>query len=94
VIEAMMAGVPVVGLATTEMVTVIRDGESGFLHTDIGYLITRMQQLLDDRELALCLGEKGRQVATERFNIQRFTANWHKVLSGIVTERTFELAAM
>lgn len=30
----MMVGLPIAALATTEMVTVIRDGHSGLLHTD------------------------------------------------------------
>src|SRR5436305_383123 len=35
VIEAMMLGMPVVGLATTEMATVIENGVSGYVDTDI-----------------------------------------------------------
>jgi hypothetical protein len=93
VLEAMMTGVPVVGLATTEMVTVIRDGESGFLHTDINYLISRMKDLLANRELAQRLGAAGRKVAMDRFNIQRFNADWHRILSGIIKKRTVEFAA-
>jgi hypothetical protein len=52
VLEAMAIGLPVVGLATTEMVTVIRDGMSGILHTDPGHLVTGMKTLLGDHELA------------------------------------------
>jgi glycosyltransferase involved in cell wall biosynthesis len=80
VLEAMMTGIPVVGLATTEMVTVVRDGESGCLHTNISYLIERMKELLNDREMAARLGEAGRRVAIERFNIQRFVHDWEKLV--------------
>jgi hypothetical protein len=93
VLEAMMTGVPVVGLATTEMVTVIRDGESGFLHTDINYLISRMNELLTDRELAQRIGAAGRKVVMDRFNIQRFNADWQRLLSGIINKQAVALAS-
>src|SRR3982751_6227760 len=57
VIEAMMVGLPVVALATTEMTTVIRDGHNGFIDTDLERLVDLMQLLLKDRELAACLGD-------------------------------------
>jgi glycosyltransferase involved in cell wall biosynthesis len=80
VLEAMMSGIPVVGLATTELVTVIRDGESGFVHTNVSYLIDRMKDLLNDRVLATRLGEAGRRVAMERFGIERFVREWELLL--------------
>ncbi|HYG18848.1 MAG TPA: glycosyltransferase, partial [Ohtaekwangia sp.] len=76
VCEAMMIGMPVVGLATTEMVSVIRDGYSGFLDTDPEKLIAKMRLLLNDRELARQLGEEGRKVAMQRFSIERFVNDW------------------
>src|SRR5690606_6606270 len=79
VIEAMMVGLPVAGLATTEMVTVIRDGESGLLHTDVEYLISEMKTLLKNRERATALGAAGKKVALERFNKARFTNDWYKL---------------
>src|SRR5205085_10751118 len=48
VIEAMLVGLPIVGLATTEMVTVIRNGESGFIETNPSRLIEPMKMLLGD----------------------------------------------
>jgi glycosyltransferase involved in cell wall biosynthesis len=88
VLEAMMIGIPVVGLATTEMVTVIRDGESGFVHTNVTYLIQRMKDLLNDRSLAARLGEEGRRVVTERFNIDRFVHDWEKLVENHVKHRS------
>jgi glycosyltransferase involved in cell wall biosynthesis len=88
VLEAMMSGIPVVGLATTELVTVIRDGESGFIHTNVAYLIDRMKDLLDDRALATRLGEAGRRVAIERFGIERFVQDWELLLDDHVKRRS------
>lgn len=83
VLEAMMLGIPVVGLATTEMVTVIRDGVSGVLHTNLHYLIDRMKQLIREPDLAARLGAEGRKVAEERFNIRRFTADWEETFAQV-----------
>ena len=79
VIEAMMTGMPVVALATTEMATVIDDGVSGFIDTDERKLIERMRMLLAEPELARHLGEAARLRARERFNICRFADDWDKV---------------
>jgi glycosyltransferase involved in cell wall biosynthesis len=84
VLEAMMVGVPVVGLATTEMVTVIENERSGYLHTNIEYLVKRMQELLEDKSLASRIGSAGRETAIKRFNIQRFTADWEQLLTRVI----------
>jgi glycosyltransferase involved in cell wall biosynthesis len=76
VCEAMMLGMPIVGLATTEMVTVIRDGVSGVLDTDVNRLVGRMRDLLDDPAEAHRLGAAARQTAVERFSIERFARDW------------------
>jgi hypothetical protein len=84
VLEAMMIGMPVVGLATTELVTVIQNGHSGFIHTDIDYLINEMKALLNNKTLANRLGEEGKKIAHQRFNIGRFTDDWEKVLRRVI----------
>lgn len=76
VLEAMTMGIPFVGLATTEYVTVVKDYESGFIHTDIDYLVEKMKMLLADKQLAVTLGAAGKKIAEDRFNIQRFTKDW------------------
>ena len=87
VIESMMIGMPIVALATTEMATVIRDGENGIAHTDVDHLLAGMRRLLDDREEARRLGRAGRETARRRFNIQRFAADWNSVLQEVTYER-------
>ena len=83
VIEAMMLGVPVVALATTEMATVIENGRSGFADTNVDALIDHMRELLRNPALARALGEQGRQRAIERFNIGRFVADWNAALADV-----------
>lgn len=78
VIEAMMIGIPVIGLATTEMPAVF-DGRNGIVHTDVDFLIQQMKLLLDNKDIAISIGNEGRRTALERFNIQRFTSDWENV---------------
>ncbi len=81
VVEAMMLGMPVVGMATTEMATAVRDGVTGYVDTDPIRLVGRMRGLLADPAEARRLGANARRHALERFGIDRFARDW---------ERTFE----
>lgn len=83
--EAMMVGLPVIGLATTEMVTAVENGVSGYVDTDINRLVEHMQRLLADPQEACRLGGEARRTARERFNIHRFVSDWNKVFA-LVTE--------
>jgi glycosyltransferase involved in cell wall biosynthesis len=83
VIEAMMSGLPIVALATTEMATVIRNGVSGHTDTDIDKLVGHMQALLADRAAARALGKAARRYALERFAIGRFVADWEDALAAV-----------
>ncbi len=80
VVEAMTIGMPIVGLATTELATVIRNGESGYIDTNVGALIDAMHELLRDPDEALRLGNGARKVAMERFHIDRFVCDWNDTL--------------
>jgi hypothetical protein len=78
VCEAMMVGLPIVGLATTELATVIENGVSGYIDTNIEHLIERMQELIADPVTARKLGAGAQETARSRFNIHRFTQEWHQ----------------
>ncbi len=80
-IEAMMTGLPVVGLATTELPTVIENGVSGYIHTDVDYLVEKMRDLLQNREKAYELGVFARLTANSFFGIERFTRRWKEVMT-------------
>jgi hypothetical protein len=81
VCEAMMIGMPVLGLATTEMVTVVENGVSGYVDTNVGRLIERMQELLNDPDEARRLGDGAWRRARERFSIARFARDWDEVFT-------------
>lgn len=84
VIEAMMIGMPIVALATTEMPTVIENGKSGYVDTNVATLIEHMQELIKRPDLARKLGEQARKRAMERFNIQRFIRDWEAALRHVI----------
>lgn len=81
VIEAMMIGMPVVALATTEMATAIEHGQSGYIDTNLDNLVGHMQELLRNPALARQLGATARKRARERFGIARFCADWNAALA-------------
>src|SRR5205823_7407705 len=67
ILEAMTIGLPIVGLATTELVTVIESGVSGYLATDPDALVEPMARLLADPAHARRVGEAARRTARARF---------------------------
>jgi hypothetical protein len=74
--EAKMVGMPIVGLATTELVTVVKNDESGWIDTSLETLIEHMHALLTSSAEARRLGEGARKTAMERFGIERFAREW------------------
>lgn len=83
-LEAMMAGIPVVCLATTEYTTVIQNGINGYAHTDLDYLREKMKLLLSNPEHAASIGQRGREAAIRRFGIGRFLHRWNQLFESII----------
>jgi glycosyltransferase involved in cell wall biosynthesis len=79
VCETMMLGLPIVGLATTEMSVTIQNGYNGFIHTDPDYLIEKMNFLLEHPGETARMGENARHTALQRFDIARFTTQWERL---------------
>jgi glycosyltransferase involved in cell wall biosynthesis len=83
----MLIGMPVVGVAATELPTVIINGENGFVHTDKALLVDVMRQLIDEPELARQWGEAGRQTAIKRFGMDRFITDWLAVIDEVMESK-------
>ena len=79
----MMIGMPILGLATTEMVNVIENGVSGFLSTDVAAVIECLRDLLRRPAEARRLGAGARRVARERFHIERFARDWDETFARV-----------
>jgi glycosyltransferase involved in cell wall biosynthesis len=86
----MMLGVPVVGLATTEYATVVENGVSGYVDTDLDRLVEVMLALLADPAEATRLGDGARTRARERFDIGRFVREWEDSFALVTGKRSRE----
>ena len=82
IVEAMLAGMPVVSTRVAGIPEMIVDGESGFLVSpkDPSALAAAIEKLLADPLLATRLGQRGRQVAVEKFSIEKTTSALKHVL--------------
>jgi hypothetical protein len=92
VCEAMHVGLPVIGLATTEMPRAVVNGISGYVDTDLDTLVGRMRRLLEQPEEARRLSEGARRLGRERHGIDRFARGWTELFeetaAGYVRSRT------
>lgn len=84
VVEAMHCGIPVVGFAATELPSVIRSGENGYVDTRLDRLADVARQLCAEPALARTWGEAGRATARERFGIARFVSDWLRIFDEIM----------
>jgi glycosyltransferase involved in cell wall biosynthesis len=84
-IEAMQLGMPVVGLATTEAPEAVPP-EAGFLSTDVDRIAATLRRLVADPDEARERGRIARRVALERFGLERFLADWDRLLAQVVAE--------
>jgi hypothetical protein len=78
-IEAMQMGMPVLALATTEAAAVV-PSDAGVLSTRVDALVDAAHWLIDEPGAARTLGVRARQVALARFGLDRFLADWDRLL--------------
>jgi hypothetical protein len=82
-LEAMHLGMPVVALATTEVVEAVPPG-AGIISTDPGSLRDALTRLMHDEAEAAALGKAAREAALHRYGLARFLGDWETVLSEVV----------
>jgi hypothetical protein len=78
-IEAMQMGMPVLALATTEAVAAVPP-DAGVLSTRVDTLVDAAHWLIEQPDDARALGARARQVALARYGLDRFLADWDRVL--------------
>lgn len=78
-IEAMLLGMPVVALATTDVPDAVPPG-AGVVSNDVEALVDTTRRLSHDMEAASALGAAARQHALERFSLERFLSHWNRLL--------------
>lgn len=86
VLEAMMIGMPIVGLATTEMVTAIKNDLNGYVDTNITTLIEKMKTLIDQPKKAEELSIGAKKLANDRFSIARFAKDWQTIITAVASK--------
>jgi hypothetical protein len=87
IIEAMMIGLPIVGFATTELVSAIENGVNGYTALNPDTLITYMRALIDSPKLAQRIGANGQAYARQRFNIARFAQDWETLFAALIERK-------
>jgi hypothetical protein len=78
-LEAMHLGMPVVALATTEVVEAVPP-EAGVLSTNVDALARHARELVRDPERARAMGKAGRAAALARYGLERFLDDWDRLL--------------
>ncbi|GAA0327616.1 glycosyltransferase [Actinoallomurus spadix] len=81
-LEAMHLGMPVVVLATTEVVEAV-PREAGIISTRPDRLREGLRRLLANHEEAAQLGKAARAAALERYGLKRFLADWERILAEV-----------
>ncbi|HKT02837.1 MAG TPA: glycosyltransferase [Rugosimonospora sp.] len=78
-LEAMSLGMPVLALATTEAVAAVPP-DAGVLSTRVDVLLEAAAWLLAEPADARRLGNRAREVARARYGLDRFLADWDRLL--------------
>ena len=82
-LEAMHLGMPVVALGTTEVHEAVPP-EAGVVSTDVEVLAAALGRIVRDPEEARERGRAARAAALRRYGLERFLADWDRVLSSVV----------
>ncbi len=78
-LEAMACGCPVVTTATCMIPEIIKNGQNGFMSNDESELKEYIKKLLEDRELAIHMGNQARETIKEQFSEEKFINNWNNI---------------
>ena len=81
-LEAMHRGMPVVALATTEVVEAVPP-DAGVVSTQVEVLADAARRLVADPEQARLMGKAARAAATARYGLERFLADWDALLEEV-----------
>ena len=82
-LEAMHLGMPVVALATTEVVEAVPPA-AGAISTRVDALVEAARGFATDPEAARVAGKAARAAALDRYGLGRFLADWDRLLGEVV----------
>jgi hypothetical protein len=81
-LEAMHLGMPVVALATTEVVAAVPP-EAGAVSTSVDRLVAEVRRLVGDPEQAALAGKRARTAVLARYGLERFLRAWDRLLEAV-----------
>ena len=81
-IEAMQLGMPVVALATTEVVEAVPP-RAGVVSNRLPVLGAALRRLANDQDEALAMGRAARDAALARYGLRRFLDDWEDLLEEV-----------
>jgi hypothetical protein len=81
-LEAMHVGMPVVALATTEVVDAVPPA-AGCVSTNVDRLTAALRRLVADPDEARERGRAAREAALARYGLARFLADWNRVIAEV-----------
>lgn len=89
-IEAMAAGIPVIGVKGGGAEEMIREGENGFLvqPDDVDMAAKRIQQLLASAQLRNTLGAEGRLLVQQEYTLQRLAEKMSTLYRQVIEHST------
>jgi hypothetical protein len=81
-LEAMHLGMPVVALATTEVVEAVPPG-AGVISTRVDLLADALRAFIADPDLAEHTGVAARAAARRRYSLDRFSTDWDQLIKEV-----------
>lgn len=85
--EAMLSGCCVLTTPHQDAGSFIKEGVNGFLvPRNADYVVDLVQQLFNDPERALEIGQRGKQTALELFSQERYQQEWEDYLKFVISD--------
>jgi glycosyltransferase involved in cell wall biosynthesis len=90
-LEWMAMGKPVIGTTIGVIPEVVIDGETGLIipPKDPSAIASALKKLIQDRDLAIEMGKRGRKLVEERYNESLFTDETLKVYTEALSKRNY-----
>jgi glycosyltransferase involved in cell wall biosynthesis len=78
IMEAMALAKPVVASRVGGIPDLVKDGETGFLFEvgNVAALAQKLKVLLQNREIAMTMGQRGRQIIKNQFSNEKYISNY------------------
>ena len=92
-LEAMATGMPLVSPPIAELGPYVEHGRSAFVSSDIDELRDALEQLLADPDLAMRVGQAGRDLVRHHFGLDRFLREWDELIREATDQADESVAA-